>query len=111
MKLNGALVVNMLAVAISAYILPGVEVAGYGALFLAAVVLGFANSVLKPILLLLTLPITIVTLGLFSFILNALMVLLTSAIVPGFVVDGFITALLFSLILSLVSSVLNAFVK
>lgn len=111
MKVLGSLIINMLAVAISAYFLPGVEVAGYTALFLAAIVLGFANSFLKPILLLLTLPITILTLGLFAFILNALMVLLTSAIVPGFNVDGFVTALLFSLILSLVSSVLGSLSK
>lgn len=111
MKLLGSLIINMLAVAISAYLLPGVEVAGYTALFFAAIVLGFANSFLKPVLLLLTLPITILTLGLFAFILNALMVLLTSAIVPGFVVDGFVTAILFSLILSLVSSVLGTLSK
>lgn len=111
MKMIGALIINMLAVAISAYFLPGVEVASYTALFFAAIVLGLANSFIKPVLLILTLPITIMTLGLFSFVLNALMVMLTSAIVPGFMVDGFLTALLFSLILSITSSVLGSLNK
>lgn len=108
MRLLIRLLISTLAVALSAYVLPGVTVDGPVAALVVAVVLGVINVLLKPILVLLTLPVTIVTLGLFLFVINALMVLLAAAIVPGFHVDGFWWALLFSLVLSLVGSVLDA---
>jgi len=83
-------------------LLPGFEVSGWGAALLAAVVLALVNAVVRPVLFVLTLPFTLVTLGLFLFVLNALMLWLTAALVPGFKVHGFGTTLLASLALSLV---------
>jgi len=105
------LIVSTLAVLISAYILPGIKVDGFLTALIVAVVLGIVNMIIRPILLLLTFPLTILSLGLFYFVINALMVLLVSAIVPGFKVSGFFWALIFSLVLSIVSSFLNSLVK
>jgi putative membrane protein len=91
-----------LAIGITAYILPGVRLDGFFAALFTAMVLGLANGFIRPILFFFTLPLTILTLGLFIFVLNALMVLLVAAIVPGFQVAGFWWAVLFSLILSVV---------
>ena len=96
-----------LAVIIAAYLLPGVTVRNIFSGLLAALVLGLINAILRPILVILTLPLTVVTLGLFIFVINALLVLLTSAIVPGFEVRSFAWALLFSLLFSIVSFVLH----
>lgn len=100
------LILNILAVGVAAYVIPAVRVEDFVALVVAAVVLAVANAVVKPILVILTFPVTLVTLGLFLFVINALMVLLAARLVPGFEVDGFWWALLFSLVVSLVSSVL-----
>jgi putative membrane protein len=105
------LIISTLAVLISAYILPGVKVDGFLTAIVVAVVLGIVNIFIKPILLLLTFPLTILSLGLFYFVINALMVLLVSMIVPGFKVSGFFWALIFSLVLSIVSSFLNSLAK
>ncbi len=105
------LIVNALAVIISAYILPGVKVDGFLTAVIVAVVLGVVNMFIKPILLLLTLPLNILTLGLFTFVINAFLVLLVSNIVPGFKVEGFLYALIFSLVLSVVSSFLYSLAK
>lgn len=105
------LLFSVLAVVVSAYVLPGVRVDSWVTALVVAVVLGVMNSVAKPILVILTLPITILTLGIFYFVINAALVLLVSAIVPGFKVDGFFWALLFSLVLSLVSGFLNSLAK
>lgn len=94
-----------LAILLTAYLLPGVTLAGFGTALIAALVLGLVNAVLKPILILLTLPINILTLGLFTLVINTLMVLLASAVVKGFDVKTFWWALLFSIILSLVHGV------
>jgi len=96
-------IVSAIAIGVAAFLIPGVQVTVIGALILA-VVLGLINMFLKPALVVLTLPVTIVTLGLFSLVLNALLILLAEKIVPGFTVSGFWTALLFSLVLSLVNS-------
>jgi len=94
------LLVYAVAVLITAYILPGVYVDSFLVAILAAAVLSFLNAFLKPVLIILTIPITFFTLGLFLLVINGLVILLASAIVPGFEVDGFIWALLFSIILS-----------
>jgi putative membrane protein len=97
-------ILSAIAIGITAYLLPGVHInGGVTTLLVLSVVLGLINAILKPILKLLTLPITILTLGLFSLVINALMILLASSIVPNFVVDGFWWALLFSIVLSLVN--------
>lgn len=107
MQLIVHLVVGGLSVLITSYLLPGVHVGGFLSAVIAAVVLSLANLVIRPVLLLLTLPINILTLGLFTFVVNAMIILLVSFIVPGFKVDGFWWALLFSLILSVVGTLLN----
>ncbi|HLB51860.1 hypothetical protein A3F07_04180 [candidate division WWE3 bacterium RIFCSPHIGHO2_12_FULL_38_15] len=106
MKLLLNLIINTVSVYIAAYIVPGVKTDLLGAA-IASVVLGVLNTFLKPILLLLTLPITILTLGLFALVLNTIIVLLVSVLVPGFVVDSFLSAFLFGILLSLVSFFLN----
>jgi putative membrane protein len=101
MKLFLQWLISAVAIGIAAFIVPGTAVTVSGAL-IAAVVLGILNLFLRPILIILTLPITILTLGLFSLVINAILVLLASAIVPGFAVAGFWSALLFSIVLTLV---------
>lgn len=99
--------VMTLAVLVSAQILPGVSVDSVFIAFVTAIILGIINMFLKPILLILTLPINIFTLGLFTLVINAFLVLLASDIVDGFNVIGFWWALLFSLVMSIVQSVLH----
>lgn len=106
MKLFFQWFVAALAIGIAAYLVPGVVVTLPGAL-VAAVVLGALNLFIRPILLFLTLPITILTLGLFSLVINALLVMLASYLVPGFSVAGFWTALLFALVLAIVNWVFS----
>lgn len=111
MRLVYYLIINALAIFIASYILPGVAINDGITILIVAVVLGAINTFIKPLLILLTLPLTIITLGLFTFIINALLVLLTSYVVPGFEVENFWWALLFSLVISIVSSFLNGLTK
>lgn len=113
MKFLIQLIISTLAVLIASYLLPGVTIDGnsfYTALVVAAV-LAFLNAIIKPILVILTIPITVLTLGLFLLVINALMIMLAAKIVDGFHVDGFWWALLFSLILSLTTSILEGIKK
>jgi len=97
-----------LAVFVSAELLPGVSIDNLYTAFLVAVVLGIINTFLKPILLILTLPINLFTLGLFTLVINAGLIMLTDKIVgSGFSVDGFWWALAFSLVMSIVQAVLH----
>jgi len=98
-----------LGLAAAAYLVPGVTVATGSALAMGALVLGFVNAVVKPVLTLLTLPLTVVTLGLFYFVVNAAAFGLAAALVPGFSVASFWAALLGALVVSLVSWVVGAF--
>jgi putative membrane protein len=100
------LIIYTVAIAISAYLIPGVAISGAGAAILTAIVLGLINALIKPILIVLTLPVNILTLGLFTLVINALLIMLASAIVPGFQVNGFWWALLFAIILSVISAIL-----
>ena len=88
-------------------ILSGVHISDIGTAIIFALVLACLNAIIKPILVLLTLPITVVTLGLFLFVINALIILLADKILDGIRIDGFWWALLFSIILSVFSSALN----
>lgn len=97
------LIANALAILAAAYIVPGIEVSGGLALIAAALVLGLINAVVRPVLLFLTLPFTLLTLGLFIFLLNAFCLWLTSLLVKGFDVQGFWSAVLGAMIVSLVS--------
>lgn len=105
------LLLSALAVLLLANILPGVTVDSYGIAVLVAVVLSLLNLIVKPLLIILTLPVTLITLGLFLLVINAVIILLASKLVTGFSVDGFWTALLFSLLLSLLQAVLFTFLK
>ena len=104
-------IVSALAILVTAYILPGVHVDGIVAALVLAVVLGVINTILRPILVFLTLPLTIVTLGLFILVINGLLIMLASSIVPGFTVASFWWALLFGIVLAIVSWVLEKFEK
>ncbi|MDB5189096.1 MAG: rane protein of unknown function [Parcubacteria group bacterium] len=95
--------VTALAILIAAYLIPGVSVTLVGALVLA-VVLGIINVFFKPVITLLTLPINIVTLGIFSLVVNALLIMLAAMLVPGFHVNGFWAAFFFSIVVSLVTA-------
>ena len=100
-----------LAVLLTAYLLPGVHVDHYGYALLAALVISIADIVIKPILIVFTIPITVITLGLFLLVINAIIILLVDYFVPGFNVDGFWWALAFSLILSIFNSLFTDLFK
>lgn len=102
-------VISGVAIVISAYLLPGIHLSGFKAALLTALVLGLINAFIKPVLSLLTLPLTILTLGLFSLVLNALLIMLVTKIVPGFQIQGFLWAVAFSVVLTLVNWVLSIF--
>ncbi|MEL4456117.1 phage holin family protein [Lutimonas vermicola] len=100
-----------LAVLLIAYLLPGVEVDNYVTAIWVAFIVGILFSILKPILVILTLPVTILTLGLFLFVINAALILLANNWIDGFSVSGFWTALLFSILLSLFESILYKLIE
>jgi len=104
------LIVNTLAVLVGSYLLRGVKVADVTTALVVAIVLGLVNTIVKPILVVLTFPITILTLGLFLLVINALMILLTAKLVPGFRVDGLWWAMGFSIIVAVVGAFLGTFV-
>ena len=103
-------IVTALAIGIAAYLIPGIEVTPVDALVLA-VVLGIINMFLKPIINLLTLPLNIVTLGLFSLVVNALLIMLAGSLVPGFMVAGFWPAFFFAIVVALVSGLFGGMTK
>lgn len=105
------LLLSALAVVLLANILPGIHVETYWIAILVALVLSLLNGLVKPLLVILTLPVTLLTLGLFLLVINAIIILLAGSLVPGFTVDGFWWALLFSLLLSALQSILFAFLK
>ena len=111
MKLLISWILNAAAILLTAYLLQGVHVADFTTALIVALVLGIINVTIKPLLFLLTLPITILTLGLFTFVINALMILLTSNLVPGFSVDNFGWALLFSIVMTVLNSILHQLIK
>ncbi|MBF6607202.1 MAG: phage holin family protein [Flavobacterium sp.] len=104
MNLIIRILVTALLVMLISHFMPGVSVANFGTSVLVAIVLGLLNVFVKPILVLLTLPVTFLTLGLFLLVINALVILLCDVIVGGFDVSSFWMALLFSIILSLFQS-------
>lgn len=105
-------IATAISLLITAYIVPGFEFDNnFTSALIAAAVLGLVNAIVRPILIILTLPFTLLTLGLFLFVINALMLWLVGAIVPGFVVTGFLPALLGSIVLTLVSTVLGYLVR
>lgn len=99
------------AIVATSYLLDGIQVSGFFSALLAAALLGILNAFFRPIALLLTLPINILSLGLFTFIINALMLKMASGVIPGFDVYGFWTAIFGSLLISLISWLLNSFIS
>lgn len=109
MKLLIRLIISTLAILVAANVVPGVVVAGTTTAIIAAIVLGILNTFLKPVLQILALPITILTLGLFYIIVNVFIIYLASYLVDGFSISGFIPALFFGLVVSVVSGILGMF--
>ena len=103
--------INAAALWVAASLIPGIRLSGLRYTLLAALVLGLINAIVRPVLLFLTLPITLLTLGLFIFVLNAFCLWLTSRLVPGFDVHGFGAAFLGALVISVVSWILTAFLS
>ena len=109
-KFFAKMVATAVAVLFAAYILKGVHVDSTLTALIVALVLGLLNSFIKPILIILTIPITLVTLGLFLLVINILIVKWAADLVSGFSVDGWFTALIFSLVVSLVSSLIESII-
>ena len=101
-------ILNAVALLTVAYLLPSIHVASFGAAMFAALLLGLVNAVLRPLLLLLTLPVTLLTLGLFIFVINGLMFWLASSLIEGFAVGGFWPAVFGSILYSVVSWALTS---
>ena len=107
MKFLANILISAVAVVITAKLLPGIKLDGFVAALLVAVVLAFLNTVVKPILTILTIPITFFTFGFFLLVINAAIIILADKLIDEFHVRNFWWALLFSLILSLITSILN----
>ena len=99
------ILITALGLLLAAYLIPGIEVSGFYIALIAAVILGLLNLIVRPIILLFTLPINILTLGLFTFVINAFMFWFAASFIDGFNVDGFLPALLGSLLVSLFTTV------
>lgn len=104
-------VLTALALYVVTRILPGFQVDDFGSALIAVIVIGLVNALVKPLFIVLTLPATILTLGLFLLVINALMLMLASSVTPGFRVDGFGTALIGSILLSLITALLQSLVR
>jgi len=105
------ILLSAIAVFVLANILPGIAIENYITAILVAIVLGILNTLVRPILIFFTIPLTIITLGLFLLVINAIVVLMTDYFISGFHVSGLFSALLFSILLSIVQSILHKLVK
>lgn len=106
-----AVLLNSAALLLTAYIVPGFRVADFTTAVLAAIVLGLVNTFIKPILVFLTAPINLLTLGLFSFVINAIMLWLVSVVVKGLTIESWLSAILAAVVLAVVSAGLSLFFK
>lgn len=111
MKFLLKLILSAVAVLLLAEVLPGVEVSTYVSALIVAVVLAILNAIVKPVLVFLTLPATIITLGLFLLVINAAIILLADYFIDGFKVNGWLWALIFSVLLSIFQSILHSILK
>lgn len=107
MRFLARLFLNGIALIVASWFVPGLTITGPGPALIAGIALGLVNAVVRPILIVLTLPFTLVTLGLFLFVVNAICLALAAWLVPGFEVNGFLAALGGALIVSIVSWILN----
>ena len=103
-------IIQAFALGITALIVKGITIRGVSSLFIAALIIGILNAILRPIMLIMTLPLNIMTLGLFTFVINAIMLIIAGQVVPGFNVTGFWAGLVGAMILGLVSFFLNRFI-
>lgn len=108
MRIILKLLVSSLAVFFGAYILPGVYLDGFPTAIMVALLMGFLNAFLRPILIILTIPITLITFGLFLMVINAAIILLADYALSGFTINSFFTAVLYSVIVSLITWLLEA---
>jgi putative membrane protein len=111
MKLLAELIVRTFVLIITAYIVPGFKIGSLLSALILAVVLSILNTILKPILTFLTLPATIITLGLFTFVINAILLIIAAKIVPGFEISSFWSAIVASVVIAVVSGILNKLIK
>ena len=111
MRFFSHFIVTAIALGLSAYILPGVHINSWVALVVATLVLGFVNSVIRPVLVLVTLPVTVLTLGLFYLVVNGFAFGLAAAVVPGFDIDSFGWAILGALVVGIASWFVGALVR
>lgn len=111
MKLLIAWLINAATLIIASYIVPGFQIADFMTALLAAVVIGLMNVFIRPILILITLPINLLTLGLFTFVVNAGVLWLASLVVPGMHVENFLSVLLAAVVISIVSTILSTLAK
>lgn len=101
---------NALALLITAWLVPGIQLKGFGAALMAALVLGVVNAIIRPVIVFFTLPLNILTLGLFTLVINAFMLLIVKSAVNGFFVSGFWAAFLGSIVLTIASGLLSAII-
>lgn len=111
MQILVALVLNAVALVATTYIVPGFQVANFTTALLAAIVLGVVNTFIKPVLSFLTAPLSVVTLGLFAFVVNAVVLFIVAAVVPGVKINGWVPAILGAIVLSVVATVLSSLLK
>lgn len=111
MQLLLALVINALALLATAYIVPGFKVENFTSAILASIVLGVVNTFIKPALSFITAPLTIITLGLFAFVVNAVVLFIVAWIVPGLEIEGWLPAILGGIVLAVVSTILSSVLK
>lgn len=107
MRLLSEWLLRTLVLFVTAYIVPGFEIKSFFTAIVVALVLGILNLFVKPILILLTLPLTVLTLGLFTFVINALLLLVTSQLVRDFHIESFMTAIAASIVITIVSTLIN----
>ena len=111
MRLILNLLINGFAVFVAGYLLPGIKIDSFFTAIVVSIGLGIVNAFIKPLLLLFTLPLNILTLGLFTFVINGLLVILVSAFVPGFKVESFLWAMVFSVVLWAVNFLFHSLAK
>ena len=108
MQLLVVWLISAVSLLIAAYVIPGFEMRDFGTALLAALVLGLANAALWPLLMLLALPLNLLTLGLFTFVVSAVLLMLTSALVKGFRIDGWLPAVMGAVVVAVATTILRA---
>lgn len=111
MKLIADWIVRALVLLVTAYLVPGFKIESVSTALIVALVLGILNLLIKPLLIILTLPLNILTLGLFTFVINALLLLIASNLVRGFHVSSLFTAIIASIVISIVSAIISSFTR